>query len=274
MRKMIRRIGILLSITLLLGGISVAAAQEGNVYDDAGLLSAEEIGSLNETIAALEDASGWNVYAVTTNDAGGKSAMAYADDFFDSHSPEQEDGITALIDMDNREIWLSGCGEANRYLTDDRIDMILDDAYYYVSEGDYAGCLEAMVSGTYDCYEAGIVRGQYNYDSETGQVSRYRSITWMEALVALLIACGAGALVVLGIYGKYRLKFDTYKYEFREFSNVSLREKDDRFINQTVTHRRIPRQTPSGGGGGGGGGRSTTHRSSSGRSHVGGGRKF
>ena len=68
--------------------------------------------------------SGWNVYAVTTDDAQGKSATAYADDFFDEHSTEQEDGVALLIDMDNREITISTCGIAIRYLTDSRISWM------------------------------------------------------------------------------------------------------------------------------------------------------
>ena len=63
------------------------------MYDAAGLLTADEISDLNDEIASFMEESGWNVYAVTTDDAQGKSATAYADDFFDEHSPEQEDGV-------------------------------------------------------------------------------------------------------------------------------------------------------------------------------------
>ena len=87
---------------------------DGYVYDEAGLLTADEIADLNDEIASFMEESGWNVYAVTTDDAQGKSATAYADDFFDEHSPEQEDGVALLIDMDNREITISTCGIAIR----------------------------------------------------------------------------------------------------------------------------------------------------------------
>ena len=105
------------------------AALAAEADDAAGLLTADEISDLNDEIASFMEESGWNVYAVTTDDAQGKSATAYADDFFDEHSPEQEDGVALLIDMDNREITISTCGIAIRYLTDSRIDNILDAAY-------------------------------------------------------------------------------------------------------------------------------------------------
>lgn len=274
MREMLKKMLFLLTMCVMLGGSVVMAAQSGNVYDDAELLTEDEINVLNTQIAEIQEHSGWNIYAVTTADAGGRSANAYADDFFDAHSPEQEGGVAVLIDMDNREIAISTCGEAIRYLTDRRVDSILDDAYNDVSEGEYGDCLLTMLEGIDSAYDAGIPSGQYNYDVETGEVSVYRTITWMEAVVALLLAAGAGAAVYAVVAGTYKLRFKTYKYDFRENSHVELRVNDDLFVNEMTTHRRIPRETSSSGSSSHSSGRSSTHRSSSGRSHGGGSRKF
>ena len=115
-------------------------AADGYVYDAAGLLTADEISDLND-------------------------------------STEQEDGVALLIDMDNREITISTCGIAIRYLTDSRIDNILDAAYAKISNGDYNGCMHSMLTGVETYYEKGISEGQYNYDSETGKISRYHVLT-------------------------------------------------------------------------------------------------
>lgn len=274
MRKKTKTLFLLLTMLFLFGSTAVMAAQEGNVYDDAGLLTDSEISELNQQITALQEKSGWNVYAVTTADAGGKSATAYADDFFDVHSPDQEDGVAVLIDMDNREITISTCGEAIRYLTDSRIDSILDDAYSDVSDGAYGACLMTMVAGVADAYDAGIQGGQYNYDTDTGRISRYHELTLTEILIVVLLACAIAAVIYGGVVGRYRMHFGTYQYDFHENGNVELRVKEDRFINETTTHRRIPRQTDSGGSSHHSSGRSSTHHSSSGRSHGGGSRKF
>lgn len=272
---MTKKISLFFAVLLLIlpCSFSVCAEQTGNVYDDASLLTDSEIGDLNEMIDGLGEESGWNVYAVTTEYAEGKSAMAYADDFFDTHSPQQEDGLVALIDMDNREIWISTCGEAVYYLTDQRMDDILDRAFDDVSEGEYAACFETMIEGVSECYRMGIPGDQYTYDMETGEVTRYRNYGWSmgEILIAIAAALAAGGILFGSVVGRYRLKFGTYKYAFRDNSTVLLRVQEDRFVNQTVTHRRIPRQSSSGGSSSG---RSTVHRSSSGRSHGGGGRKF
>lgn len=279
MRKRVRQWFLaisLLLVSLQVNGFSmgnvVFAAQKGNVYDEADLLTEQETDALAEKISALMETTGWNIYAVTTDDAGGKSAEAYADDFFDSHSTEQEDGVAALIDMDNREIYLSTCGEAIRYLTDERLDYILDDAYGEISEGNYAACLDAMIDGTAEYYERGIPKNQYNYDEETGEISVYRSITFWEALIAVVIAVVVFGAVFGCIVGKYRLKFGNYEYDFRRFGSMDLKHSSDMLVNTAVTHRRIPQNN--GGGSHSSSGRSTTHHSSSGRSHGGSGRKF
>ena len=274
MRKKMKAMLLLLTMLFLLGGTSVMAAQDGNVYDDAGLLTDSEIGTLNEQIGALQEKSGWNVYAVTTADAGGKSATAYEDDFFDVHSPEQKDGVAVLIDMDNREITISTCGEAIRYLTDSRIDSILDDAYSDVSDGAYGACLMTMVAGVADAYDAGIPGGQYNYDTDTGKISRHHELTLSEILIVVLLALATAAIIYSVVVGKYRMHFGNYQYDFHENGNIDLRISEDRFVNEMTTHRRIPRQTSSGGSSHHSSGRSSTHHSSSGRSHGGGSRKF
>ncbi len=277
MRRGIRTLLLTFLLMFVFASVSVCAAQEDaggqTVYDDAGLLTQGERDDLTEQIASFTDVSGWNVFAVTTSDTGGKSTMAFADDFFDEHSPDQEDGVAVVIDMDNRQIYISTCGIAIRYLTDERIDRILDDAYGDISDGEYKACLATMLDGVKRYYEDGIPNGQYNYDTETGKVSRYRSITLIEFLVALALGIVCSVIVWLSVVGKYRLKSPTFHYDFRGNGRLDLRVREDRFVNQTLTHRRIPKET-SGGGGHSSAGRSSTHTSSSGRSHGGGGRSF
>lgn len=276
MRKKIKGILLLLTMITLLGGTTVMAAQEENVYDDAGLLSAEEISTINTQIRNMKEKTGWNIYAVTTDNAGGKSATAYADDFFDEYSPEQEDGVAVLIDMDNREITISTCGEAIRYLTDSRIESILDDAYGDVSNGAYGACIETMLNGVSAAYDRGIPGGQYNYDTDTGRISPHYGYSWQAVLLVILLALATGIVIYVVVIGKYRMHFGNYKYDFRENGTLNLRVREDRFVNEVTTHRRIETQSSSGGGSRGhsSSGRSSTHHSSSGRSHGGGSRKF
>lgn len=273
MRKRLGQLLVWMFLFLLPAQIGIFAAQKGDVYDEAELLTEEEIDALNEQITSFKEKSNWNVYAVTTENAQGKTVMAYAEDFFDEYSPEVEDGIVALIDMDNREICISTCGEARRYLTDERLNAILEDAYNEVAEANYAKCMSVMLEGVATYYEKGIPSGQYNYDTQTGEISVYHAITPVEIVLAVLIAIGVFAVVFGCIVGKYRLKFGTYHYEFRKFSQMDLKDSRDVLVNSVVTHRRIPKDTGSSGGASSSG-RSSVHTSSSGRSHGGASKKF
>lgn len=258
------------------------SAENDYVYDQADLLTEEEEAALQKSAEFCLDKWNMNFLVVTTEDAEGKSSRDYADDFFDLRFPEQseEDGVLYLIDMDNREIYLSTSGEAIRYLTDDRIESILDDAYECVAAGDYYGTFAAFFMGTDEYLSQGIPEGQYNYDEETGEQDFYQNtakaekkITLGEVIIALIAALAAAGGTCAFIAGKYQLKFEDFHYDAYTDAEVRLYVNEDRLVNTFVTHRRIPRNTGTTRSGGGGVG-SSVHRSSGGRSHGGGGRKF
>ncbi|MGN0352310.1 MAG: TPM domain-containing protein [Roseburia sp.] len=284
-KKVQRKVGALLLATMLFlplgmltgaaemsvnaAGISADMTEQGSVYDEADLLTEIEEQELAEEITALEENTGWTVYAVTTEDTQGKTSMVYADDFYDDHA-DSEDGVVLLIDMDNREVYLSTAGSAIRYLTDSRIDRITENAASYAGDGDYATCFGTMVGGVEEAYEAGIPSGQYNYDVETGAVSRYHSISLVEVIVALVLGCVVAGIVYASIIGTYRLKLGTYHYDGHRDGKLNLVRKEDRLIHKFVTHHHIQQSS----GNGGSGNRSSVHTSSSGRSHGGGGHGF
>ena len=251
-----------------------AGMAESYVFDYAGLMSEDEIAALEMQIAAMKEKTGWDIFAVTTDYAEGKSTVAYADDFYDERTTEDSDGILVLIDMDNREIYISTCGKAIRYLTDARIERVLDDGFYYVSNGEYASCLSAMLSTSEYYYDAGIQESQYNYDVETGAVSEYRTLTWMEVVPVFFLAVAVGLAIFFGVKKSYSLKGGRYEYPYMKYGKLDLTEHQDQFLRAHTTHHRIQTSSSSGGSSRSSSGRSSTHRSSSGRSHGGGGRRF
>ncbi len=253
------------------------SAKEITVYDQADLLSAEEEEALEKLTERYMADWQMNFLIVTTEDTEGKTAGDYADDFYDLHFPEntQEDGVLYLIDMEHREIYLSTSGIAIRYLTDQRIENLLDDAYGYVSEGDYFGTFESFLEGTVSYLKKGIPSDQYNYDTETGEIDPYKpkyQITPMECLIALIAGLAAAGGAMLFVKAKYQLKFEDFHYDAYTDSEVELTVREDHLINTMVTHRRIPRDDEHSGGGHSSG--SSVHHSSGGRSHGGGGRNF
>lgn len=255
------------------------------VYDMAGLLSDWEIADFEETIADYRKEMKMDFVVVTTNDAEGKSATAYADDFFDYGGfgyGNGRDGVLFLIDMDNRELTLSTSGNTIRLLTDERIERILDDVYKGASDEDFGDSVKCFLEDMAYYHNKGIQSNQYNYDTETGKVSVYRSIRLYEFFLALIVSGAVAGSACLGVISSYGMKKQQRKsakhlMAYRAESKFILQNQGDNLVNKFVTTRIIPRKTTgssSGGSGRSSSGRSSSHRSSSGRSHGGGSRKF
>lgn len=254
------------------------------VFDEAGLFTDAETRKMENTIAELQETMKMDVVIVTTTDSGGKSSQRYADDFYEAGgfgTRKDYSGVLFLIDMDNRELSISTEGVMIRFLTDVRIERMLDHVYEKAGQEQYADAATVFLNDTFSYYRQGIPGGQYNYDTETGKISRYRSITVIEVLMAIVVSLAAASLACLNVKREYAMKAQkrqagNYNMAYRANAMFAFHNQNDRMVNSFVSQRVRPRSTSSGGGGGGSSssGRSSTHRSSSGRSHGGGSRKF
>lgn len=279
----------LFAALVLLGTGTALAAGETRIFDMAGLFSEEELEDLSGDIEALRDRMDMDVAVVTTEDNPG-SAESFADRFYEEQglgNGSSHDGVLFLIDLDNGELWISTEGRMLRYVTDARLEVILDNAFEPAADGDFYQAAKSFLADVETCYENGIAGDQYNYDRDTGKVSRYHSIRWYEFLFALLAAGACGGMAVRGVMREYNMRDDADKLS----ANFKLSyRKDSRFssgnvLADVIIGSYITQQVISSAGRGGSGrssgrgslssgGRTTTHRSSSGRTHGGGGRKF
>lgn len=237
---------------------SATAYAAGSVYDDAGLFYDMDVSELQTQTQQLSDKTGWDVVVATTADAQGKTSAAYADDYYDGLG-SSENGVLYLIDMDNGELYVSTSGETIKYLTDKRIETMLDEATSYAQNGDFYKTVSSEISMTDSFYDAGI--------PNNGGMTAI--ITVLSA--AVIIGGAAAAIAVFSVKKNYGFKDVGNIYEYSTKSKVNLTANSDRLVNSFVTTRIRPRP-PKGGGGFGGG--SSTHTSSSGRTHGGGGRSF
>lgn len=269
-----------MTFTVPVDVLATEAAPAAVMIDEASLLMEEERDWLKSEALALSEKSGWNVILSTCDDANGESAQYVCEDTFNTCTTG-DDGVSCLIDMDNREIYIATAGEAQLYLTDDRIDDILDEAYEAVADGDYSECLYIMVYRISEYYDSGIpqdveiydedTKEVFAYDETTGELVKKSRFSLSDALIALGAAVLAFGIMFGVIVGKYKLKWGTYSYDFRENGDLNLRNREDRFVNQVVTRRHIPKND---GNSGGSGSRSSVHSGAGGRSFGGGGRKF
>lgn len=242
------------------------------VFDDAGLLTIDEINQLDNEANRLSDKYNMDIVIVTTNDTQGKSSREFADDYFDYGGfgrGSDYDGILFLLDMDNREAYISTTGIGIRYLTDQRIESVLDSVFDGgLSSGNYYGAISGFLERTEFYLEQGIPSDQFNYPEDPVP----NTLTSGEVFLSIIAGVTAGGIFYFVNKSRYKTRRQPVSYSYRANSIVNFSIKDDKLINTYVTHRIIPRNNnPSGGSSSG---RSTTHRSSSGRTHGGGGRKF
>ena len=128
---------------LLLLFLTLCAFDESKqrIDDDAAALTEEEEEELEASFLEMSQTLKLDLVMVTINDAGGKTSQEYADDFYDEgefgYEGAHGSGALFLIDLDNRRIWLSTAGEAIMQVTDEEVELVLDNVYNDVVDGYY-----------------------------------------------------------------------------------------------------------------------------------------
>ena len=275
MKKIINRV-------LLFGGIIIiclslsyrANADLKRVVDKADLFNETEVTLLENNIKDISDKYSMDIVIVTTDDVNGKSSRDYADDFFDYEGyglGNDYSGILLLINMDDREVYISTSGKGERYFTDDRIESILDNVYRYLSDGQYFDGAEEFLSNTEKYLNKGIPSNQYTVD-ENGNIVLSTEEIMKRIGIAILISLGISSVVCAVVVATYKKPAALPEETYVDKNSITFTKRSDRFISTHTTSRKIPKNN--GGSSSGSGGRSTTHTSSSGRSHGGGGKSF
>ncbi|MEY8444979.1 TPM domain-containing protein [Enterococcus ratti] len=247
-------------------GSSVDAATP-TVKDAAGLFTQEEIQALEKQAQSINEKIKGQILIVTTT-SNSKSPQTFADNYLRNAVGNNQNGSVLLLDMGQREIYISTSGNMIDYLNDKRIDKTLDAIYEKMTHSAYFAAAQTYLTKASEYIKAGISGGHYRIDEKTGKITRYKVLTTTEIIVSVVLAFILSLVFYFITISRYQLKSGTYKYPFREKSNIKLTDKTDHLTNSFVTTRRIPKSPPPGSGG-----ESTTH-SSGGGTFGGGGRSF
>ena len=107
--------------------LTVGSSNAAYVVDDADLLSASEASELSSIAEEISRRQQCDVVILTVDSLGGKSATAYADDYFDYNGygyGADRSGILFLLSMEERDWWMSTRGSAIQAFTDDGIQYL------------------------------------------------------------------------------------------------------------------------------------------------------
>lgn len=244
------------------------------IYDFANLLTTEEENMLYTNVRAYISQYGLDMAIVTIDDNNKANAQEYAQDFYD-YNFFMVDGILFLIDMDTREMYISTSGKAINMYNDYRIDQILDNAYYYISDNEYYSTAESFVNMASDYASIGLpsndsYNDSYGYDNGTDFVGIF-----LQCFVFSLFITGIAILILIRMNKMVRKATSSREYLVRE--TMRINHISETFLGSFIT--KTKRSNPSGSSGRRGGSSgirsgSSISIGSSGRSHGGGGRRF
>lgn len=246
--------------------------EEEKIYDFANLLSEEEEESLYYDIIDFIYKQNLDMAVVTINDNNKASPMAYADDFYDYNyfgKGSTFDGLLLLIDMDNREVYISTTGQAMLIYDDSRIDKMLDYIAPKLTSKQYNLAVENFIYYANEYANKGVssINSGYYIDSN-GDIQEKESSKIIEAIeVAFIYSLVPTAIFILvGIFMHKNVRKASKAGLYLDKNSVNITDRNDTFLRTNTTKVRI--ESSSSGGG------SSSHHSSSGRSHGGGGRRF
>jgi len=227
--------------------------EKEKIYDFANLFSDSEEEELFDLINDFIDEYNIDMIVVTIDENNKGSTSKYADDFFDYNYfgiGDDKDGVIYLIDMDNREIFISTNGSAVSIYNDDIVDLMLDECYADVSINDYSSSVMSFVKISKNYYEEEDVK----------------SVNWVVTIILSLIF---PTIIVYTVISSYKnIKLATKADDYFNDNLTKYGFAVDNFISTSTNRVKIKNDSRNVG-------RSvSTRRSSSGEIHGGRGRSF
>ncbi len=262
-----RLIALLFAVLLCIAFIVPVSAEGTNprVVDGADLLTETEEADLLSQLDEISLRQQFDVVVVTVDSLDGKTAQAYADDYYDYNGygfGESFDGVLLLVSMEDRDWYISTRGYGITAFTDAGIEYIgeqivsdLGSEFYYDAFNTYATLCDDFVTAAkngapYDVNN--MPRGEFAF------------------FFALLISLGIGAVVALIVCIVFMFQLKSVHSqpaaaEYEKKGSMKLYNSREFFLYRNVSREK--RESESSGG-------SSTHTSSSGSTHGGGGGKF
>lgn len=244
------------------------------VVDDADLLTESEEDALEDKIEAIMTEQSFDVVIHTAPTTGGKSVVAYSDDYFDYNGygyGSNHDGLIFVLVMDTRDYYTSTCGYGITAFTDYGIDYIGGRVVSYLSDGEYYDAFSKYLYYVEDFLvkaKNGSPVDSYGTSKES-LASRLVSAIPVALVIALVVAFIVTSVLKSGMK---TVKQNPLANNYIKNGSFKLTNSRDIYLYSHTS--KVRRETSSSGGGSHSGGGSSTHTSSSGSSHGGGGGKF
>lgn len=254
------------SLMILFAAPVYASDSKKYVVDAANLLSESETAELSNRLEEISNRQKLDIVVVTTDTLYDYSPMEFADDFFDYNNygyGDTRDGILLLVSMEQRDYWLSTSGNGIYIFTDAGIDYIGEQIVPSLSRGDYADAFNIYAD---QCDKfAEHIKTSAPYDRES-LPRKSLSVKWI--FYAIIIGFVFAMISICVMASKLKsVRIQRGAANYIKSGSMNITESRDLFLYRNIHRVRRPENNSRSRG-------SSTHRSSSGRSHGGGGGKF
>lgn len=262
-------LSIFISPTVMAAGFVPPPRTLTRVEDEGNILSDTEEENLREKLDEISERHNVDVIVVTNYSLSGKSAMEFADDYFDYNGyglGRNYDGVLLLLSMEARDWWISTHGYGVTAFTDYGIEYIGDEIVGNLSDGNYYNAFVQFGDLADEFIEQAKTGEPFDVDNKkTNEITA----TALLGMSGLSVGAGglAGKAYTSSLANTHKTKRKQTTAEGYYLGIANFANTYDRFLNSNVTRSPIPKKSSSSGG-------SSTHTSSSGRSHGGGGGKF
>lgn len=230
----------------------------GTVYnrlvDEADILSDSEEETLRNKLDEISERVKCDVVVVTVNSLDGKTAQAYADDYFDYNGygyGSNHDGALLLVAKDDRKWAISTCGYGITALTDSRLQTMADEFTPYLSQKKYGQAFNTYAN----------MCDNYITQSRTNTTEKKPYNVGKSLLISLGVGVIIALISVMAMASQLKsVKLQQSAVNYIKQGSLRVNQRHDVFLYRNVTQERKPDDDDH---------HSTTHTSSSGRTHGG-----
>ncbi|MDQ0272134.1 TPM domain-containing protein [Cytobacillus purgationiresistens] len=252
------------------------ANQQTFIYDYAELLTNDEIKQLESLSSELSKERETAFIIITADGTDGKSIKKYVQDFYDKQAVgyDQPHGNAAIltIDMQERDIYLSGFKKAEEYLNNSRLDVIRSQISPDLSDARYFDAFSGFIKKAASSMETGVeaaagpagVQTEDNGQTDSSNASVYENEVvngekaetkniffewWFQLIISVVLAGITVLLMMAGTGGRITASGSTYMDQRK----TRVLNEYDRYVRKTVTKTKKPSADNNNNSSGGGG---------------------
>ena len=218
------------------------------LIDEADLLSDDEETALQDKLNEISKRVKCDIVIVTTESLDGKTAQAYADDYYDDNG-YKDDGVLLLIAKKERKWAMSTSGFGITALTNKKLNIISDKFTPYLSNKQYQKAFTVFADKCDEYITEARNKKKGGYD-----VGKNLLLSLGIGIVVAVVSVSAMAAQLKSV------KLQESATDYVKTGSLRITQRHDVFLYRTVEQEKIEHESSGG---------SSTHTSSSGRTHGG-----